>query len=91
MRELIRQEVARPLNTDGLHLGRPPEEVADQGRADPHAAEQKCRPGVQLRRTQGCRLPLSGAFGAMYFPGSYPLCRGILRSWTGRSPRPTVW
>ncbi|HEV7362536.1 MAG TPA: serine hydrolase domain-containing protein, partial [Mycobacterium sp.] len=25
MRELIRQEVARPLNTDGVHLGRPPE------------------------------------------------------------------
>lgn len=23
MRELIRQEVARPLDTDGLHLGRP--------------------------------------------------------------------
>src|SRR6185295_14647130 len=24
MRELIREEVARPLDTDGLHLGRPP-------------------------------------------------------------------
>jgi hypothetical protein len=24
MRELIRNEVARPLNTDGVHLGRPP-------------------------------------------------------------------
>src|ERR1700760_4853142 len=25
MRELIRREVAQPLNTDGIHLGRPPE------------------------------------------------------------------
>ena len=30
MRELIRTEVAQPLNTDGLHLGRPPADAPTQ-------------------------------------------------------------
>ena len=34
MRELIREELAEPLNTDGLHLGRPPADAPTQGGAD---------------------------------------------------------
>ena len=76
MRELIRQEVARPLNTDGVHLGRPPE-------GGPTQAAQILIPQGKLRapvfnflapRLAG--LPFSGALGAMYFPGVISLIKG---------------
>lgn len=76
MRELIRQEVARPLNTDGLHLGRPPE-------GSPTTPAQILIPQGRLRapvfnfiapRVAG--LPFSGALGAMYFPGVISLIKG---------------
>jgi CubicO group peptidase (beta-lactamase class C family) len=76
MRELIRQEVARPLNTDGVHLGRPPE-------GSPTKVAQILMPQGKLRtpvfnfiapRVAG--LPFSGALGAMYFPGVISLVKG---------------
>jgi CubicO group peptidase (beta-lactamase class C family) len=76
MRELIRQEVARPLDTDGLHLGRPPEGA-------PTTVAQILMPQGKLRtpvsnfiapRLAG--LPFSGALGAMYFPGVISLVKG---------------
>ena len=76
MRELMRQEVARPLNTDGLHLGRPPED-------SPTTPAQILIPQGRLRapvlnfvapRLAG--LPFSGALGAMYFPGVISLIKG---------------
>ena len=76
MRELIRQEVARPLNTDGLHLGRPPE-------GSPTTPAQILMPQSGLQnplfnfiapRVAG--LKYSGALGAMYFPGIKSLMQG---------------
>jgi CubicO group peptidase (beta-lactamase class C family) len=76
MRELIRHEVARPLNTDGVHLGRPPESA-------PTKSAQILIPHGKLRapvfnfiapRVAG--LPFSGAVGAMYFPGVVSLVQG---------------
>src|SRR5581483_11513978 len=76
MRELIRTELARPLNTDGLHLGRPPE-------GSPTTPAQILIPQGRLRapvinfiapRVAG--LPFSGALGAMYFPGVISLIKG---------------
>jgi CubicO group peptidase (beta-lactamase class C family) len=76
MRELIRQEVARPLNTDGLHLGRPPE-------GSPTTPAQILMPQSRLQnpvfnfiapRVAG--LKFSGALGAMYFPGIKSLMQG---------------
>jgi CubicO group peptidase (beta-lactamase class C family) len=76
MRELIRQEVARPLNTDGLHLGRPPE-------GSPTTPAQILMPQSNLPnpifnfiapRLAG--LKFSGALGAMYFPGIKSLMQG---------------
>ncbi|HTQ16899.1 serine hydrolase domain-containing protein [Mycobacterium sp.] len=76
MRELIRQEVARPLNTDGIHLGRPPE-------GSPTKVAQILMPQGRWRapvfnflapRVAG--LPFSGALGAMYFPGVISLVKG---------------
>jgi CubicO group peptidase (beta-lactamase class C family) len=76
MRELIRQEVARPLNTDGLHLGRPP---ADS----PTKAAQILMPQTKLPTPvfdfiapKVAGLKFSGALGAMYFPGIKSLIEG---------------
>src|SRR6201987_4801571 len=76
MRGLIRQEVARPLNPGGVHLGRPPE-------GSPTKAAQILMPQGRWRapvfnfiapRVAG--LPFSGALGAMYFPGVVSLVKG---------------
>jgi CubicO group peptidase (beta-lactamase class C family) len=76
MRELIRQEVARPLNTDGLHLGRPPED-------SPTKVAQILMPQGKLRTPvfnfiapKVAGLKFSGAIGAMYFPGVTSLVKG---------------
>src|SRR6516225_5176860 len=76
MRELIRQEIARPLNTDGLHLGRPPEGA-------PTKVAQILLPQGRLRAPvfnfvipKLAGLPFSGALGAMYFPGVISLVKG---------------
>ena len=76
MRELVRTEVAQPLDTDGLHLGRPPEQ------APTHAA-QICGPQSRLQNPifnlvapRVAALPFSGAFGTMYSPGVKALVQG---------------
>lgn len=69
MRELFRTELARPLNTDGIHLGRPP--VG----SPTHAAQI-----VTLATTRQNRIfdtlahriaahPRSALFGALYYAG----------------------
>jgi CubicO group peptidase (beta-lactamase class C family) len=76
MRELIRQEVARPLDTDGLHLGRPPE-------GSPTTPAQILMPQGRLQNPvfnfiapKVAGLKYSGALGAMYFPGIKSLMQG---------------
>lgn len=76
MRELIREEVARPLDTDGVHLGRPPESA-------PTKAAQILIPHGKMRAPvfnfiapKVAGLPFSGALGAMYFPGVVSLLQG---------------
>ncbi|OSC40232.1 serine hydrolase domain-containing protein [Mycobacterium decipiens] len=76
MRELIRQEVARPLKTDGLHLGRPPA-------GSPTKVAQILLPQSKLPTPifnfiapKVAGLPFSGGFGAMYFPGVKSLVQG---------------
>jgi CubicO group peptidase (beta-lactamase class C family) len=76
MRELIRQEVARPLDTDGLHLGRPPE-------GSPTTPAQILMPQGKLQNPvfnfiapKVAGLKYSGALGAMYFPGIKSLMQG---------------
>ena len=76
MRELIRGEVACPLDTDGLHLGRPPE-------GSPTKPAQILMPQSKMRTPvfnfiapKVAGLPFSGALGAMYFPGIKSLMQG---------------
>jgi len=75
MRTLIREELAEPLGTDGLYLGRPPagaptrvaEIIAPQNIvSNPIASYVTCKVANQL----------SGAFRSMYFPGMVGAVQG---------------
>lgn len=76
MRELIRTELAQPLNTDGLHLGRPP---AD---APTRTAQILCPQSVRANSLFDRVAPrlaswaFSGCFGAMYFPRAKSVVQG---------------
>jgi CubicO group peptidase (beta-lactamase class C family) len=69
MRDLMRVEVAGPLNTDGIHLGRPPAgaptrvaRIIGPQLNIPNPVFNAVAPAVAA-------LELSAAFGSMYFPG----------------------
>ncbi|WP_233213308.1 serine hydrolase domain-containing protein [Mycobacterium hubeiense] len=80
MRDLIRTELAEPLNTDGLHLGRPPAEaptrpaeiLGPQGTLEVPVVGSVL-PSVLPRIAA---LPLSAFFGATYFPGALDVVKG---------------
>lgn len=69
MRELMRAEVAAPLNTDGIHLGRPP--VGAPTRVAKIIGPQLNIPNPVFNAVAPAvaALELSAAFGSMYFPG----------------------
>jgi CubicO group peptidase (beta-lactamase class C family) len=76
MRDLIRQELAEPLGTDGLHLGRPPAEAPTQP-----AQIIMPQSGVPNRLFDAlapkiAALQMSAGFGAMYFPGMKAVVQG---------------
>ena len=76
MRELIRTEVAEPLDTDGIHLGRPPKgaptRVADI--IGPQTAVHI--PLFNAVAPRIAALEGSAAFGSMYFPGMLSVVQG---------------
>jgi CubicO group peptidase (beta-lactamase class C family) len=76
MRDLIRQELAEPLNTDGLHLGRPP--VGAPTRAAQVLAPQGtlANPLFNFVAPRVAALGVSGVFGSMYFPGMKAVVQG---------------
>lgn len=76
MRDLIREELAEPLDTDGLHLGRPP--VGAPTRAAQILAPQGAlsNPIFNFVAPRVAALGLSGAFGSMYFPGMKAVVQG---------------
>jgi CubicO group peptidase (beta-lactamase class C family) len=86
MRELVRTELARPLNTDGLHLGRPP--AGAPTKVAQILAPQSSRPNPVFNfvapRVAG--LPFSGALGAMYFPGIKSFVQGDIPFLDGEVP-----
>jgi CubicO group peptidase (beta-lactamase class C family) len=86
MRELIREEVARPLNTDGLHLGRPPADAPTKV-AQILAPQSSTRnPVFNFVAPKVAGLPLSGAFGAMFFPGIKSFVQGDIPFLNGEVP-----
>jgi len=76
MRDLIREELAEPLNTDGLHLGRPP--LASPTRAAEILAPQGTlsNPAFNFVAPRVAALQYSGVFGSMYFPGMKAVVQG---------------
>ena len=87
MRDLIREEVARPLNTDGLHLGRPPAGSPTKVAQILVAAERtRANPVFNFVAPKVAGLPFSGAFGAMYFPGIKSFVQGDIPFLDGEVP-----
>jgi CubicO group peptidase (beta-lactamase class C family) len=76
MRQLIREELAEPLGTDGLHLGRPPAEAPTRAAQIimPQSAFQN--PVFNAVAPIIAALPLSAGFGSMYFPGVKAVAQG---------------
>ncbi|MGW0158706.1 esterase/beta-lactamase LipL [Mycobacterium sp. NPDC003323] len=76
MRELFRTELAGPLDVDGIHLGRPPVSAPTQPAQiiGPQSALQN--PVFNAVAPYLAALPLSGGFGALYFPGMKSMVQG---------------
>ena len=76
MRELIRTEVAQPLDTDGLHLGRPPAAAPTQPARIIGPQSRFQNPVVNAVLPRIAALPFSGGLGSMYFPGMKAAVQG---------------
>lgn len=76
MRELFRTELAAPLDTDGLHLGRPP--VGSPTVTAEIIMPQRGRryPAVDFLAPKAAALLPYGGLGAFYFPGVMDTVRG---------------
>src|SRR3984893_14231778 len=85
MRELIRRELAEPLGTDGMHLGRPPAE-------SPTRVAQIIMPQsivvnpVLNYVTRKVANELSGGWRSMYFPGFIAAAQGEIPLLDGEIP-----
>ena len=86
MRELIREEVARPLNTDGLHLGRPPAGAPTTVAQILAPQSSRGNPVFNFVAPKVAGIPLSGAFGAMFFPGIKSFVQGDIPFLDGEVP-----
>jgi CubicO group peptidase (beta-lactamase class C family) len=86
MRQLIRAEVARPLNTDGLHLGRPPAGAPTEVAQILAPQSTRANPLFNFIAPRVAGLPVSGAFGAMYFPGIKSFVQGDIPFLDGEIP-----
>ncbi|HEU0189899.1 MAG TPA: serine hydrolase domain-containing protein [Mycobacterium sp.] len=76
MRELIRDELAAPLNTDGLHLGRPPAAAPTRPAQIIMPQSTLPNPVFDYLAPRIAALQLSAGFGAMYFPGARAMVQG---------------
>ncbi|MCT7659833.1 esterase/beta-lactamase LipL [Mycobacterium deserti] len=76
MRVLIREELAEPLNTDGLHLGRPPVEAPTRAAQILAPQGTIANPIFNFVAPRIAALTYSGGFGSMYFPGMKSVVQG---------------
>jgi CubicO group peptidase (beta-lactamase class C family) len=76
MRDLIREELAEPLNTDGLHLGRPPADSPTRAAGILVPQGTFSNPVFNFVAPRIAALQYSGAFGSMYFPGMKAVVQG---------------
>jgi CubicO group peptidase (beta-lactamase class C family) len=76
MRELFRSEVAQPLNTDGLHLGRPPKGAPTKVAKIMFPQNTRANPLIDHLAPRLAQLPVAGGLGAIYVPGLTSLVQG---------------
>jgi CubicO group peptidase (beta-lactamase class C family) len=76
MRVLIREELAEPLNTDGLHLGRPPADSPTRAAQILAPQGTLANPVFNFVAPRVAALQFSGVFGSMYFPGMKAVVQG---------------
>jgi CubicO group peptidase (beta-lactamase class C family) len=76
MRELVRQELAEPLDTDGLHLGRPPVGAPTQTAQIIMPQSTIPNPLFNWMAPRIAALQASAVFGATYFPGMKAVVQG---------------
>jgi CubicO group peptidase (beta-lactamase class C family) len=76
MRELFRSEVAHPLNTDGLHLGRPPADRPTKAAQIMFPQNSRVNPLIDRVVPRLAELPVAGGLGAIYVPGITSLVQG---------------
>lgn len=76
MCDLIRTELAEPLNTDGLHLGRPPASAPTRAAQILAPQSTLANPVFNLVAPRVAALQFSGLFGSMYFPGMKAVVQG---------------
>jgi CubicO group peptidase (beta-lactamase class C family) len=69
MRDLFREELARPLDTDGLHLGRPPADAPTKAAQTLLPQTKMPTPVLDFVAPKIAALPFSGLLGSIYFPG----------------------
>lgn len=69
MRELFRTEIAGPLNTDGIHLGRPPRDAPTRATRIIGPQLNIPNPVFNVIAPRVAALEISAMFGSMYFPG----------------------
>ena len=75
MRALIREELAEPLGTDGMHLGRPPAEAPTRVAEIIMPQNIVANPVVNYV-TRKAAHQVSGGFRSMYFPGVIAAVQG---------------
>jgi CubicO group peptidase (beta-lactamase class C family) len=76
MRTLIREELAEPLNTDGLHLGRPPADSPTRAAQILAPQGTLTNPVFNFVAPRIAAMQYSGVFGSMYFPGMKAVVQG---------------
>lgn len=76
MRELFRREIACPLNTDGLHLGRPPVDAPTKVAQIMYPQNTRPNPLIDHLAPRLAQLPVAGGLGALYVPGLTSLVQG---------------
>jgi CubicO group peptidase (beta-lactamase class C family) len=76
MRELFRSEVAQPLDTDGLHLGRPPKDTPTKVAQIMYPQSTRTNPLIDHLVPRLAELPVAGGLGAIYVPGLTSLVQG---------------
>ena len=67
---------ARPLDTDGLHLGRPPEDAPTKVAQIMFPQNTRANPLIDRLAPQLAELPVAGGLGAIYVPGLTSLVQG---------------